>query len=190
MLNTLSYIGENLNNANIRWAVGASILLNQYGLIEQPNDIDIFVDERDIEEADELLNSLGEKKKWEMNPTYATKCFYEYEIKGVDVDVMAGFAVNFSGGLFQFQFDENSISEFRSIDGVEIPFTALEDWYVLYQLIPDRQVKVQIIEEYLKKHGVKKPLLLERILKQELPEEVREKIENVLRKCINKFGYI
>lgn len=181
MLNTLSYIGEKLNNGNIRWAVGASILLNQYGLVEQPNDIDIFVDERDIEEADKLLKRLGEKKKWELNTTYATKYFYEYEIKGVDLDVMAGFAVKFSGGLFQFQFDEKSISEFRSINGVEIPFTALEDWYVLYQLIPNRQVKVQIIEEYLKKCGIKNPFLLKRILKNTLPNQIRSKIENMLK---------
>lgn len=185
MFNTLCYIGEKLNNANIRWAVGASILLNQYGLVEKPNDIDIFVAEENIEEADEVLKSLGEKKKWEPNFTYATKYFYEYEINGVEVDVMAGFAVNFTGGLFQFPFDELSISEFININGVMLPFTALEDWYVLYQLIPNRQVKVQMIEEYLKNHGVKKPLLLKRILETELPEEVRGKIENLLGKLVN-----
>ena len=91
----------------------------------------------------------------------------------------------FTGGLFQFPFDELSISEFININGVMLPFTALEDWYVLYQLIPNRQVKVQMIEEYLKNHGVKKPLLLKRILETELPEEVRGKIENLLGKLVN-----
>lgn len=94
MFNILSYIGEKLNNSNIVWGVGASILLNQFGLIEKPNDIDIFVDIKDIERVDEILKSIGEKKKWEKSSTYSTKYFYEYTVDGIDVDVMAGFAVN------------------------------------------------------------------------------------------------
>lgn len=183
MFDTLSYIGEMLNNADITWAVGASILLNQYGLIDKPNDIDIFVDMNDIEKADEVLKSLGIKKKWEFDNTYATKYFYEYEINDVDVDVMAGLAINFNGGLFQFDFDEASISEFKTINHVKIPFTSLEDWYVIYQLIPNRQVKVKIIEDYLCNNGIKKPFLLKRILQRELPDEVRGKIENILKSC-------
>lgn len=183
MFDTLSCIGERLNNGNITWAVGASILLNQYGLIDKPNDIDIFVHTKDIEKADEVLRSLGIKKKWKFNNTYATKYFYEYEINGVDVDVMAGLAINFNGGLFQFDFDVGSISEFKIINGVKIPFTSLEDWYVIYQLIPNRQVKVKIIEDYLRNHGIKNPFLLKRLLQKELPDEVRGKIENILKSC-------
>lgn len=180
MFDTLSYIGERLNNGDITWAVGGSILLNQYGLIDKPNDIDIFVHIKDIAKADEVLKSLGIKKKWGFNNIYATKYFYEYEINGVDVDVMAGLAINFNEGLFQFDFDEDSISEFKIINGVKVPFTSLEDWYVIYQLIPNRQVKVKIIEDYLRNHGIHKPFLLERILKQALPAEVKYKIENLL----------
>jgi hypothetical protein len=42
MFNTLSYIGKKLNDSNIAWIVGASILLNQFGFIDKPNDIDIL----------------------------------------------------------------------------------------------------------------------------------------------------
>jgi hypothetical protein len=40
------------------WGVGASILLNYYGLIDKPNDIDILVDLKDIEKADIILNLM------------------------------------------------------------------------------------------------------------------------------------
>ncbi|WP_343069491.1 nucleotidyltransferase [Clostridium aciditolerans] len=180
MFNTLSYIGEKLNSSNIVWGVGASILLNQFGLIKKPNDIDIFIDIKDIEKADEVLKSIGEKKKWEKTATYSTKYFYEYIIDGFDVDVMAGFAVNHISGVFEYTFDHNSISEFKRINGVNIPFTSLEDWYVIYQLIPNREAKVKIIESYLLLNGIKKPLLLERALKGNLPIEVREKIKKIL----------
>jgi predicted nucleotidyltransferase len=180
MFNTLSYIGEKLNNSNIIWGVGASVLLNQFGLIEKPNDIDIFVELKDIRRADEILKSIGEKKKWEKTAAYSTKYFYEYVMNGIDVDVMAGFAVIHNSGVFEYIFDYNSISELKVINGVNIPFTSLEDWYVIYQLIPNRQPKVEMIEKYLLSKGIERPELLKRALEGCLPVEVRRKIENIL----------
>ena len=49
MINTLSLIAEKLNKEGIGWGVGASLLLNHYGLIDQPNDIDLLVSVADIE---------------------------------------------------------------------------------------------------------------------------------------------
>jgi hypothetical protein len=180
MFNTLSYIGEKLNNSNIVWGVGASILLNQFGFIDKPNDIDIFVDIRDIDKTDKILKEIGEKKQWEKTATYSTKYFYEYVVNGIDVDVMAGFAVNHASGVFEYIFDNNSISEYRKINGIDIPFTSLEDWYVIYQLIPNRDHKVKMIENYLISSGIKKPCLLERALEGNLPIEIKHRIENIL----------
>lgn len=180
MFNTLSYIGEKLNSSNIVWGVGASILLNQFGLIKKPNDIDIFVDSKDIDKADKILKGIGEKKIYEKTTTYSTKYFYEYIINEIDVDVMAGFAVNHNSGVFEYTFDNNSIAEFKKINGVDIPFTSLEDWYVIYQLIPNRELKVKMIENYLLSNEIKKPFLLERALEGNLPTEVREKINELL----------
>lgn len=180
LFNTLSYIGEKLNNSNIVWGVGASILLNQFGLIDKPNDIDIFIDIMDIEKADKILKSIGEKKMWKKTTIYSTKYFYEYIVEGIDVDVMGGFAVNYNNGVFKYTFDNNSISEYKVINGVNIPFTSLEDWYVIYQLIPKREPKVKMIEKYLLSNGIKNPFLLERALEGNLPAEVRKKIESLL----------
>lgn len=65
MFNTLSYIGKKLNDEGIVWGVGASILLNHYGLVDKPNDIDILVDLNDIEKADKILKSIEKKIVWE-----------------------------------------------------------------------------------------------------------------------------
>lgn len=180
MFNTLSYIGKKLNDGGITWGVGASILLNKFGFIDKPNDIDIFISIDDIEKVDEILKSIGEKKKWEEDSTYSTQYFYEYVINEIDVDVMAGFAVNHSNGTFRYIFDKTSISEFKLINGCNIPFTSLEDWYVIYQLIPNREVKVEIIEKYLLAKGIKKRILLERSLEGCLPIDVRKKVEEML----------
>jgi hypothetical protein len=180
MLNTLSYIGEKLNNSNMVWAVGASILLNQYGLVNKPNDIDILVELKDIEKADELLKNIGEKKHQEKTGTFSTRHFYEYTIRGIDVDVMSGFAINHSSGVFEYIFDRSSVSEVIKLNRVDIPFTSLEDWYVLYQLIPNREAKATMIENYLLLNGMKNSFLLERALNGNLPAGVRQRIKRLL----------
>ena len=180
MFNTLRYIGKKLNEEGIVWGVGASILLNHYGLIDKPNDIDILVDLKDIEKADKVLKSIGERIVWEKTDTYSTKYFYEYIVNGVDVDVMAGLSINYDNGTFKYIFDQSSISEIKIINGVDIPLTSLEDWYVIYQLIPNREVKVGMIENYLLSNGIKKPNLLERTLKGSIPNEVRNNIQRLL----------
>lgn len=180
MFDTLSCIGKKLNDSNIVWGVGASILLNKFGLIDKPNDIDIFIDIKDIEKADEILKSLGEKKLWERTATYSTKCFYEYVINGFDVDVIAGLRVNHSSGVFEYIFDHNSILEYGIINGVNIPFTSLEDWYVIYQLIPNREAKVKMIEDYLLSKGITRPDLLKRAQEGNLPIEVSKRIRKML----------
>jgi len=187
LINTLSFIGEKLNKSNIIWGVGASILLNQFGLIEKPNDIDIFIDVKDIKKADEILKSIGKKKKREKTSIYLTEYFYEYLINEVDIDVMAGFAVNHISGVFKYTFDNDSISEFKTINGVNIPFTSLEDWYVIYQLIPNREIKVNMIEKYLLVNGIKNPNLLERSLRGNLPIEVTKRIKTLLNNNKSKF---
>ncbi len=180
MFKTLSYIGEKLNDSNIVWAVGASMMLNQFGLINNSNDIDIFVDIKDINRADEILQSIGEKKKTEKNSVYSTEFFYKYLINGIGIDVMAGFAINHSRGVYEFIFDDKSISKIETINEIDIPFTSLEDWYVIYQLIPNREFKVNLIEKYLTLNGIENPDLFKRALRGNLPLEIRSKIENVL----------
>lgn len=177
---TLSCIGEKLNENNVLWAVGASILLNQYDLSYKPNDIDILVREDDIKKVDEILKGLGEKKAWEKENTYSTKHFYEYVINNVDVDVMSGLIINHEKGQYKYVFDNKSISFVKKINNVNTPFTSLEDWYVIYQLLPNRKNKVQFIETYLRKNSVIKSELLIRALKGNLPENVSENINNLL----------
>lgn len=180
MLKTLSHIGEKLNKEGIRWAVGGSVLLSQYGLIEAPHDIDIIIDIEDIARADALLESLGKKSTWEKNANYATKFFYEYSILGSDVDVMAGLTIICNDTPFEYPFDDHAISESRLINQVTIPCMALEEWFYLYQLIPNRGAKVDLIEAYLLKNGLRFRGLLERALDYVLPDTIKMRILKVL----------
>lgn len=188
VLDTLSYVGEKLNNTGILWGVGASLVLNQYGLISYPNDIDILVDIKDIRKTDEILKNLGIKKPTEETSIYSTKYFYEYVVNDIDIDVMAGFAINYDKNIYEYSFDSESITDIKSINGVNIPFTSLEDWYILYQLIPNKENKVNMIEKYLLYNGIKNTFLINRALSKELPNIVREKVQLLLRS--QKYGHV
>ncbi|SHE70801.1 hypothetical protein [Clostridium fallax] len=180
IFDTLKYIGKIFNDNNINWAVGASILLKKYDLITRPNDIDILVDIKDIETIDLILKSIGEKRKSEKIEIYSTEYFYEYVVNGIDIDIMAGFTINHENGKYRYIFDNKSISSIEIIDGIKIPFTALEDWYVIYQLIKGRENKVGLIEKYLKLNGIKRVDLLNRALKEQLPLSVINNIMNII----------
>lgn len=183
MLDTLSLIGKELNNNNILWGVGASILLNQYGLVEAPNDIDILVDTKDVHKLDEILQKLGKKKLRDKNRTYSTKYFYEYIVNNIDIDVMAGLAINHEGGIYRHDFDKLSISRYVTTNGVNIPFMSLADWYIIYQLIPGREIKVNKIEDYLIQNGISEPSLLERAMKRNIPTNVSERTMKLIELC-------
>lgn len=180
IFDTLSYIAKELNSQEILWGIGASIVLYNYGLVDNPNDIDILVDIKDIQKADMILKNLGVKKLTEKIDMYSTRYFYEYVIKNIDVDVMAGFIVNHSNGDYRYSFDHKSITNFIVINGIDIPLTSLEDWYVIYQLIPGREHKVRIIEDYILQNGLEHPDLLKRALTKTLPAEVKYRIQNLL----------
>jgi hypothetical protein len=177
---TLKLIAQKLNAENIVWGVGASVLLSFYQLIDAPRDIDLLVALEDIEKADAILSSLGQKNLWEKSAAYSTRFFYEYTINGVDIDVMSGLKIHVQEYVYEHSFERQSITDHKTIDEIDIPLTSLEDWFVLYQLIPKREAKVAMIEDYLQKNGVKNRFILEKALMAELPEVIRERIIKLL----------
>lgn len=171
---TLVTVATRLNEGNISWGVGASLLLNQYGLVDSPADIDIITEIKDIGKANDILSALGTKKTKEEKPgIYSTDFFSEYSINSTDIDIMAGLKINLSDSVYEYKFDKNSTPHHYLIGDVFVPFMTLEDWYILYQLIPDREKKVKLIEKYFKKNGIEYPSLLQKSLNNSsLPQTV------------------
>lgn len=81
---------------------------------------------------------------------------------------MGGFGIQHIDGIYKLSFDKKSIVAYKKINGVDIPLCSLEDWYVLYWLIPNKQEKALLIENYLRANGLMYPHLLETALKQPL----------------------
>ena len=182
VLRALNRIAGALNESGVFWCVGASVLLHQYGLAENPHDIDLLVGLPDAERAAALLGAMGEVVPCGQSPTYSTVFFRRFRVDGCDVDLMAGFRVNHTNGCYEYIFDAASITSIKEIGGPSIPFAALEDWYVVYQLIPGKEHKALRIEEHFHRNGIENPRLLERALEGCLPEAVRQRISVLLKK--------
>lgn len=184
-------IAKILNSEDIVWAVGASMLLRQYALAD-PADIDIVVALEDAGRVDSLLSSLGTvKNQKEKSDIYLTDFFHEYIIDSVEIDVMAGFKIKLpDSSVFEYKFDKESIPHIFDIDGVGVPFMSLEDWYVLYQLMPNREYKANLLQDHFNIIGVDYPYLLERFLVDtSLPMGVKKRIEEILNGS-NKYQEI
>lgn len=177
---SLSSIAEKFNESEIIWAVGGSLLLNYYGLVNDPKNIDILVDIKDVKIADSILKSIGKKRASEKKNEYSTLYYYEYVINGDSVHLMAGITINHKEGSFKYVFNNSSITKQNKIDGQVIPMTSLEDWFVLYNVAPMESKKVKLIEKYIKKNGVKSPDSFKMALRGNLPYEVKNKVEKFL----------
>ncbi|ERI93082.1 hypothetical protein HMPREF1982_01903 [Clostridiales bacterium oral taxon 876 str. F0540] len=181
--NTLAHISDGLNKSGALWAIGASVMLYFNGLLEKPNDIDILVAEKDIEKIKNVLDNLGEMTFDgcdEGKEPYLTKYFYKYKVADTDIDLIAGFKIKNEQGIYEMPFDENTVTSHAKVNNVAIPLCALEDWYVLYQLMEAREAKVKLIEDYLIKNGIKNKRLLERALIEKLPDSVRCNIKKLI----------
>jgi hypothetical protein len=183
LFDTLVEIARALNQAGAHWGVGASVLLYYCDLVNEPHDIDILTSEHDVETVAATLSGLGLEKPGEPGDLYSTSHFLQYAVNGTDVDVMAGLAIKHTNGTYVLPFDDGSVTMRRNMGGVTIPFTSLEDWYVLYQLIPGREEKVKLIEDHMLKSGIADPALLDRALACELPFHVRARIERLMASC-------
>ncbi|MEH7224665.1 hypothetical protein V7112_12725 [Bacillus sp. JJ1566] len=176
MIKTLREFAAAIGDRKIVWGVGGSLLLSVHGLVQHPNDIDLLVKEEDAVDLNEILAGLGTPIEAESKLPFKTSHFAKFNVGGIQVDSMGGFAIEHNEGVFRLPFDEDSVvGSFE-----EIPISSLEDWYVLYWLIPNKQEKAILIENHFKKNRVKHPGLLVRALNQPLPHEIREKVVKLL----------
>ncbi|MDD4079828.1 MAG: hypothetical protein PHP02_00260 [Eubacteriales bacterium] len=147
-LEILSKIARELNRKNVAWAVGGSALLYFKGIVMAFRDIDVMVSEEDAEVAKAVLMPLGSLKASAPNTKYKTKHFYQFVVSGVDIDVMAGFAVINQGREYHFPLEKENIKDCAEANGIRIPLQSVEEWRRYYELM-GREDKVKLIDAYL-----------------------------------------
>lgn len=162
-----------LQQERIHFGIGGSLLLAHHGLPVTPRDIDLVVALADVERAVQVLSEMGIVLDQDETSLYATEVFQEFIVEGIDLDLMSGLQIRHDEGVFVYPFDE------QSIDSTGLPFMALVDWYVIYQLIPGREQKVVMIEDVFTKQEVNRKRL-EQLRSLVLPQVVRNRVDQWL----------
>lgn len=147
-LELLSQIAKELNDRNVTWAIGASMLLYFKGIITEFHDIDIMVSEEDFELVQDVLNTFGKQQAPNPNSKYKTKYFGEFVVDDIDIDVIAGFIIVDGDREHYFPLVHEDIADFTEISGVKVPLQSLEEWRSYYQLM-GRVEKVKLIDAWL-----------------------------------------
>lgn len=182
MFETLKWIAKEIDQENIVWAVGGSILLFTYGIVDVANDIDLIVREEDAEKLHSVLLKLGSpEKRVDLDP-FRTIHFSKFRVNKQYIDVMGGFAIAHEAGVYQMPFNEESVFEYYKVNGYKIPFCSLEDWYIMYSLMPEKEGKAQCIKEYMKKNGVQHPDIFLEAYKKPLPDNLIKSIKHLLER--------
>ncbi|MBB6452654.1 hypothetical protein HNQ94_001100 [Salirhabdus euzebyi] len=182
MLGTLATIGSLFEKKNIIWGLGGSLLLHFHDIVDNPNDIDLLVAERDFPYLHDLMSKNAVQIDTKSKKPFCSTYFQKYHMDTTDVDMMGTFAIEHELGIYKLELDVNSITEYVQVKGVCIPLTSLEDWFILYQLIPNKRNKAEQLEDYFCANGVKYPKLLEKALQQPLPFSIKERVENLIIK--------
>ena len=174
----LMHLAKEFSKHNITWGLGASSLLNYHGLVDIVNDLDILVIPDDIEKVENILFKIGKKEISAPSEVYSNEYFGEFVIDEVNIHVMSRMTITNHGVTYVYPFDEKSIVDYWMMEDVRIPMTSLEEWYILYHMIPNKEKKVKLLDEYFSNHEVKNPDLIKRA--DNLPDWIANKLQALL----------
>lgn len=151
-LQVLRKVADELNKANVLWAIGSSSLLYFKGVVDNFNDFDIFISVKDVDKAKACFDALGELQPLYYDAeNFGTHIFLEYIVDGIEFDFIGGFSIINEGKEYSFLV-ENSIESYYDLEGVSIPCQTLKQWISCYRLMK-REYKAELIENFLKERG-------------------------------------
>lgn len=147
-LEVLKTIANRFNESNVRYAVGASVLLYFKGIVNEFHDLDIMIDNDDADKVSEILSELGELQYTPKNSNFKTKTFLQYIVDGIDIDIIGGFIIVKDAVEYDC-FLQSEITDYVVLDGIKIYLDTLDNWHKYYSLM-NRDNKVKMIEDYKK----------------------------------------
>ena len=126
------------------------MLLYFKGITSDFHDIDLMVADRDAECVRTILSEMGESGSSDSipNPMYRTKTFMEFLIDSVEVDVMAGFAID--GKVYDCALRKEQIVEKIPLGTEVIPLQSPSLWCKYYRLM-GRAEKSEMIEKAMER---------------------------------------
>ncbi|SHJ15263.1 hypothetical protein SAMN02745751_01856 [Dethiosulfatibacter aminovorans DSM 17477] len=178
MNRVLDKLSLEFDRANVKYGIGASLLLKTWGLSEFANDIDIIISYEDREKAIRVLDELGVEKSEKNLELYSTELFKTYNVDGINIDIMSNFTIKTDEGSYTYPFDDDRITGMKVLQCENIPTMSLENWLVAYDLIK-RKVKAEKIKNHLVQNGFNRRII-EDALEKELNKDTRKMLAELL----------
>ena len=148
-LEVLAKLAADLNESDILWAVGASTMLFLRRIVTEFHDIDLMVCEEDIDVAKEILLRHGKLLPTEPDSKYSSRHFLEFDVDGVEIDLIAGFVINTEDGKQHVcPLEVEEVDACVDILDEAVSLHSLQTLYKYYTLM-GRTDRVKQIEEYL-----------------------------------------
>ena len=141
--NALLNIASVLNENNVNWGLGGSLLLYLSGIETSVADIDIVIDENDMNKIEMIVKDYDhiEKQKTDI---YQTERFYSVSFKGIDIDLMVGFKISNENGVYSFPAGKKLVDKSIIIDRTVINLCSLKDWLEAY-IAMKRKNKIELL---------------------------------------------
>ena len=147
-LKVLAKLAADLNESDLIWAVGASAMLFLRGIVREFHDIDLLVCEEDVEKAKEILLRHGTLLPTQPDDRFGSRHFLEFDVDGVEIDLIAGFVVNSADGkqhVCPLQVEE--VDACVDVLDQAIALHSLNVWYQYYTWM-GRKDRIKNIEDY------------------------------------------
>ena len=120
-IDLLKRIAHRFKEERIEWALGGSMMLYFKKIVPSFDDIDLMISFSDVDRVRNILSEMGELKPENPKEKNRSKSFMEFSIEGIDVDVMAGFAIVYEGNVVDCSLEKEQIVEMFPLGTESIP---------------------------------------------------------------------
>jgi hypothetical protein len=170
---------ELLEEHEVSYSIGGSLLLSLKGLPVQPNDVDLLVKPENFTQAKQVLQKRAVRiKDKPPQDCFLTKaCTTFTMLDNIQVDLMADFAITYEDTIFRMPF--TAVME-QTVAGI-LPLSSMEAWYVMYWLLPNKETKRELMENYFRSHGLSNRQPLEEASRLGMPAEANRTMEKLLK---------
>ena len=147
--NTLETLSNILNENRITWGVGGSYLLQLYNLYSEPSDLDLWIQPSDMHQIKQIFKDFKE-----IPTNIPLPKQYHFKIMFIDteVDFIACFMTQPNQYKFVYKIETDNI-HLIDYDGIQVPCTFLEDWYIIYRLL-NKDDKANLIQHFFMENNI------------------------------------
>jgi hypothetical protein len=141
---TVIKLSEELSEHKIVWGIGGSCLLQIYNLNKDPVDLDLWAQPSSMQRIKELFKDYEKIKSDIPLPDE-----YHYKIKyhDIEVDFVSCFMYKPNQYHQELFIRPDHIKMVAIENGIEVPCTYLEDWFIIYSFLK-RYDKADLIRSY------------------------------------------